>query len=113
MNINGMVRGYMKEIMNDEDFLKHVAVIIERQLQEWDVNYEVLVMKFKDYELVVKNWNQEYQINLTEQEIDVLKSKGLFKLDQRIWTEMIDQGLTLQKEYGNYLSKVLQGKNEL
>jgi hypothetical protein len=107
MNINGIVRNYMVRIMDDEDFLKHVAGLLERQLQEWDLEYEVFVMKFKDYELVVKNQDDYYEVKLTEQELEVLHTRGSFKMDRRIWEELMDQGLPVKEGYGNYMKTVL------
>lgn len=107
MNINSVVRTYMAQIMNDEDFLRHVAEIIERQLHEWNLDYSVYIMKFKDYEVVVKYNEQYYEVNLTEQELEILRIKGLYKLDHKIWTELIDQGLTVMEGYGNYMETVL------
>jgi hypothetical protein len=107
MNINEMVRSYMVRIMNDEDFLKHVAELVERQLHEWDLNYEVFIMKFTDYELVVKNSEQYYEVKLNEQELEMLRLKGLFKLDQKIWRELVDNGLPVMEGYGNYMETVL------
>ncbi|RIW28907.1 hypothetical protein D3H55_20260 [Bacillus salacetis] len=112
MQINRMVRSYMVQIMNSEDFLKHVAETVERQLNEWDVSYKVLVMKLRDYELVIKNLDQEFQVKMTDQEVHVLHSTGLFKLDHKIWTELIKQGLHIQEGYGNYLSTVLEEVHE-
>jgi hypothetical protein len=112
MQINRMVRSYMMQIMDSEDFLKHVAETVERQLHEWDVSYKVLVMKLRDYELVIKNADQDYQVKLSEQEVQVLPSTGLFKLDYKIWTDLIKQGLVIQEGYGNYLDTVLQEVHE-
>jgi hypothetical protein len=107
MNVNEMVRSYMVRIMNDEDFLKHVGDLVERQLQEWDLDYEVFIMKFKDYELVVKNNDQYFEMTLTELDLEMLRIKGLFSLDQRIWKDLVDAGLTVMEGYGNYMSTVL------
>ncbi|WP_421378059.1 hypothetical protein ACOJQI_12030 [Bacillus salacetis] len=107
MNINGMVRSYMIQIMEDEDFLKHVAELIERQLHEWYLNYEIFIMKFKDYELVVKNGDQYYEVTLTQQELEIMRFKGLYELDHRLWTALMDQGLVVMKGDGNYLETVL------
>ncbi|WP_409250685.1 hypothetical protein V1502_10950 [Bacillus sp. SCS-153A] len=107
MNINNIVRTYMAQIMNDEDFLKHVAELIERQLHEWDLDYKVYIMKLKDYEVVVKNNEQYYEVKLSNQELEVLRFKGLYNLDHRIWTELMDQGLPIMEGYGNYMETVL------
>ncbi|TYR72597.1 hypothetical protein FZC79_22230 [Rossellomorea vietnamensis] len=107
MQTNGMARGYMVRVMKGEDFLKHVAETIERQLKEWDVTYVVILMKLKDYEMVIRNGNQENQVVLTEQEIQLLQNTGLYQLDNRIWRDLINQGLVIHKGYGNYLSTVL------
>ncbi|MGM0846479.1 MAG: hypothetical protein ACQEUT_16000 [Bacillota bacterium] len=107
MNVNGMVRSYMVKVMSDEYFLIHVAGLIERQLHEWDLNYEVFVMKFSDYELVVKKGDHYYHAELTEQELEVLHLKGSFSLDETLWSQLINQGLSAQEDYGNYMKTVL------
>jgi hypothetical protein len=36
MNINGMARSMLNRQLKEEEFLKYVANVIERQLKEWD-----------------------------------------------------------------------------
>lgn len=106
MNVSGVIRGYMSKNMDVEQFIIHVATLMEKQLKEWDENYEVYVMKMANYELVVKNGEKYYEVSLSEDEIKVLQNKSPFSLDKRLWTELEQQGLNLLWGYGDYLDKV-------
>lgn len=107
MNINGFARSIMSKQADNEKFLKLVATCIERQLQEWDKNYEVIVMKMKDYEFTIRNKETEYCLQLSENEAALLQQQGPYRLDRRIWEELRDQGLPIQRGYGNYIDTVL------
>ena len=48
MNVSGFTRGYMSKNMTGETFFMKVADTIEKQLQEWDSTYHVLLLKLKD-----------------------------------------------------------------
>jgi hypothetical protein len=107
MNINGMARSYMARFQSGEEFFKRVADFIERQLHEWDPNYEVFLMKFSDYELMVKNGERYYHVFVTEPELTELQKRAPYALDQKIWKELEKQGLPILKGYGNYLDSIL------
>jgi hypothetical protein len=107
MNINGMARSFMARYKYVEDFLLYVANIIEEQLQEWDKNYEVIVMKLQNYEIVVKNHHHDYQIQLSTKEIETLKKQGPYQLDRKIWSGFVNQELPIKKGYGNYIKMFL------
>jgi hypothetical protein len=107
MHISEFIRGYMANNLGSEEFLKHVAGLIETQLQEWDPNYEVFVMKFAAYEVMVKNKTIYYHVHLSEDEIETLQNQDPFELDRRIWRELEEQGLLIIKGKGNYIQMVL------
>jgi hypothetical protein len=107
MNMMGFLRGYMSKNYSSEKFIKHVSDIIEKQLQEWDLNYEVFLMKLTNYELMIKNGETYYHLEISEQELNFLQNKSPFSLDRKIWLEMQKQGIQIFKGYGDYLDKVL------
>ncbi|WP_042355591.1 hypothetical protein [Bacillus rubiinfantis] len=107
MNINGLVRGQMARTYSEERFLLHVATCIEQQLQEWDARYEVIVMKLKDYELIVKDSERDYQITIAEKDIAPLQQAGPYSLDQKCWKDLEAQGLPIVKGFGNYIEMIL------
>lgn len=106
MNTNAMIRSYMAKHKSSEEYLLHVGRCIERQLQEWNVNYAVNIMKFKNYEFVVKNGEIYYHTQLLEDEIEELKDKGPYALDRKIWVELARKGLEIKMGYGNYLERI-------
>ena len=106
MNISGVIRGYMSKNMSVEEFIVHVATLMEKQLKEWDENYEVYVMKLADYEVVVKNNDTYYGVDISEFEIDFLQNKSPFSLDKKLCAELEKQGLNILRGYGDYLDKV-------
>ncbi|TKD72185.1 hypothetical protein [Pseudalkalibacillus hwajinpoensis] len=83
MNCNGFTRGLMAKNYSGEKFLLHVCDVIERQLNEWSDDFEVMVMKLVDYELVVKKENKYYEMTLSEKDIETLQNKFPFSLDRR------------------------------
>lgn len=107
MNSSGWIRGYMSKSYGSEDFLLHVGRTIEKQLKEWNENYHVNIMKFKDYWLVVRIGEQYYEVTFTEEELAQLQGKSPFALDYKIWTELAEKGLEILTGYGDYLRKVL------
>lgn len=108
MNCNGFARGLMAKNMNEEEFLKHVAIVVERQLKEWDEKYEVMVIKGIHYEFVV-NYNDDfYHLQLSDQDIHELQKKSPYALDRKIWQELKSQGLNIRGDRGNYIEVVLR-----
>jgi hypothetical protein len=107
MNINGLVRSYLARNQTGEEFFKLVADLMERQLKEWDPEYEVFLMKFSYYELTVKKGDQYYHVLVTENELTELQKADPFALDKKLWNELEKQGLPIKKGYGNYLDIVL------
>jgi hypothetical protein len=85
MNMNGMARGYMACNLSVEDFLIHVAKVTEAQLKEWDGEYEVILMKLANYELVIKINELNYYVTLSQKELHCLQKKDPFALDRKIW----------------------------
>ncbi|NMD71771.1 hypothetical protein HHO41_15840 [Bacillus sp. DNRA2] len=107
MNVSGWIRAYMSKSMNNEEFLIKVANVIEKQLKEWDENYEVYIMKLTDYEFNVKKGETYLEVVLTEAELDELQKQAPFSLDVKIWKELERQGLEIIKGHGNYLDSIL------
>ncbi|WP_042348023.1 hypothetical protein [Bacillus massiliigorillae] len=108
MNINGMTRNYLSLNLGAEDFLQHVASTIELQLREWDSSYEVFVMKFNDYQLSIKLNEKYYDVHISEKELNDLHKKGAYDLDRKIWSELKNKKLPVQKGFGNYIEYVLE-----
>lgn len=75
MNISGAARNYMAKYFNEEDFLIHVSKTIERQLLEWDDSYKVMIMKLENYLWTARNGINDYELELSENEIKVLQKK--------------------------------------
>jgi hypothetical protein len=108
MNMNGMARAYMARNLRIEDFLIHVAKVTERQLKEWDDEYEVILMKIANYELIIKKDEKDYLVNLSETGLHRLQKKDPFALDRKIWRELEKQGLPIMRGFGNYMDLVLK-----
>lgn len=108
MNVSGVLRGIMTKHLDNEDFLFHVATIIEQQLKEWDERYEVYLMKMRNYELVVKQDEHYYHVYLSEQELQTLQQSGPFALDRNIWFELKNQELPIIRGVGNYIDNVFR-----
>lgn len=49
MNTQGFIRGMMAKNYSSEKFLVHVATTVERQLQEWNEQFEIMVAKLQNY----------------------------------------------------------------
>lgn len=107
MNINGAARSYMSRFQSSEDFFIQVANLIEKQLKEWNPDYEVFLLRFSYYELVVKKNDQYYHIEITETELDQLQKKAPYALDRKIWMDLEGLGLPIMKGYGNYIESIL------
>lgn len=107
MNASGFLRGLMSKNLSGEDFIKHVAHSIEKQLQEWDEHYEVFLMKLADYEFMIKNKDTYYHVQISQLELETLQNKSPFSLDKRIWLDLKDQGLPIIMGLGDYLDKAL------
>jgi len=107
MNVSGMIRGYMSKNMDGEKFFIKEADIIEKQLQEWNPEYQVLLLKLKDYHFIVKKGDDSYEVTITEQELAQLQDRSPFSLDRKIWLALQNQGLQIIKGYGNYIDYCL------
>ncbi|NMD71778.1 hypothetical protein HHO41_15880 [Bacillus sp. DNRA2] len=107
MNVSGWKRSYVSRFYSTDDFLIRVASDIEQQLQEWDENYQVYILKLKNYKLNVKNGERYYHMQLDEEEVDSLQRKSPFSLDVKIWKELEKEGLIILKGYGDYLDSIL------
>ncbi|WP_062050456.1 hypothetical protein [Bacillus sp. JCM 19034] len=95
MNMNGFARKYMTKNKTHEEFLMHVADVIERQLREWDESCEVYVMKMNNYELVVKCNLEYYHVLLSDKELITLQKQAPYELDRFIWRELRKKGLRM------------------
>lgn len=110
MNSSGWIRGMMAKNYENEKFLLHVGEGIEKQLQEWDANYSVNIMKLRDYHFVVRIGEKYYETVLSEKDIRELQSKGPYSLDYKIWSDLEEEGLEIKWGYGDYLDKVFWGR---
>lgn len=111
MNSSGWIRSRIAESYGNEAFLLFVGNTIEHQLQEWDEDYAVNIMKFKDYHFVVKNGETYYETVIKESELPSLQAESPYALDAKIWDELQQDGLRIIKGYGNYLRKVFMSKD--
>lgn len=111
MNVSAFIRDYMAKNHTSEDFLIHVAELMEKQLHEWDDQYEVFIMHLKNYEITIKNEEQYYHVALTNDEIRSFQKKDAFALDRHLWTELKKKGLPVKKAEGNYLNQVFNKKS--
>jgi hypothetical protein len=106
MNTTGFIRGYMSKNQTGEKFLQHVATCVERQLQEWDADYEVQVIKLANYEIVIKNNQGIFNLTISQTELANLQSRSPYALDRFIWKELKEKGIKFEEYGGNYLSYV-------
>lgn len=109
MNASGMIRGYMSKGYGAEDFLNHVSTTIQRQLQEWDENYEVKVEKRQNAHFLITVYLDTpiHKVGMTKDEVQTAQEKSPFALDRHIWGELQNQGMLILYSSGNYLSYVL------
>ena len=107
MNINGFARNYMARYLSGEEYLMHVATLIERQLKEWNQNYELFVLKLYNYEVIINNQDDYYYVQLSESELHSLQKSGSYEVDRKVWGELLIQGLPIIKGKGNYIEMVL------
>ena len=66
----------MSKNLGHEEFLQHVGNTIEKQLQEWNENYQVNIMKMENYHFIVKNRDKDYWLEITEEELIKLQNKS-------------------------------------
>ncbi len=111
MNVSAIMREMIAKSRNNEQFLLHVAELIETQLKEWDNRYEVFVMLLKNYEIAVKLGEQYYHTSISNEEIGALKKEGPFALDRKLWTALQKEGLPIKESQGNYLQLVFEDEN--
>ncbi|WP_394233508.1 hypothetical protein [Niallia oryzisoli] len=107
MEINRPERRSMADAMSSEEFLIQVATDIEKQLQEWNPDYEVIVMKLENYEFVVKIHEEYYEMNFSEIMLETLQKKDPFELDRTIWQELQNKGISIIKGTGNYIDFIM------
>jgi hypothetical protein len=108
MDINGEIRRYMARNMSREEFIKYVGTAIEHQLKEWDVNYEVFLLKLMKYEFMINNGDQYYHVKISENELDSLQKSSPFELDRKVWLELEKKGLPVIRGVGNYIETILK-----
>ncbi|WP_042458743.1 hypothetical protein [Neobacillus dielmonensis] len=63
-------------------------------------------MRLTNYEVMIKNGETYYHVELSEQELDFLQNLSPFSLDRKIWLELQKQGIHIMKGFGDYLAKV-------
>lgn len=107
-DMNFFIRENLSKLMKNEDFLLYVAKTIEKQLKEWDSNYEMLVMKLEDYEIMLKNMDKYYHSTVSEWDLFLLQCQSPFALDQKIWKDFFVDGFPIKKEMGKYLEQIFR-----
>ncbi|WP_147532958.1 hypothetical protein [Bacillus marasmi] len=107
MYVSSWIRAYMSRSMKNEEFLIRVANVVEQQLKEWDENYEVYVLKLKDYEFNVKNGDCYYDVMISEEELDSLQKQAPFSLDIKLWKDLEQKGVEIIKGDSSYLDSIL------
>jgi hypothetical protein len=65
------------------------------------------VMKLTNYELIIKDRDQYYYVQLRKSELDFLQKSGPYELDRKVWRELENQELPVRKGIGNYIESVL------
>ncbi|MEH7379120.1 hypothetical protein V7138_01360 [Bacillus sp. JJ1533] len=110
MNTSGFIREMMSKNTVGEKFLIQVATCIEQELQEWDPDFKVIVMKLKNYELAVTCTQESLQLTITETEIKTLQQRDPYALDRKLWRVLEQQGLQIKRGSGNYLGYVFMKK---
>ncbi len=98
----------MARSMSRETFLKYVATTIERQLQEWNASYAVVVLKLTDYHVWVNGTEEYYELSVAVDELEQLQKSSPYALDRHIWRLLQNQGLSIEKGYGDYIEFVMQ-----
>lgn len=106
MNSTGFIRGYMAKNMAKEKFLEHVVWVLERQLQEWDENYQVNIIERDNYIITVHHHKVTIAITLSASKLESLQAASPYALDRYLWTELKNKGLQLKDKNGNYLDYV-------
>jgi hypothetical protein len=110
MNANGIIRGYMACHMKVDSFASHVANCVRRQLLEFESTATFHMDYHTNFFLFYgQAFGQTFQLLLTFAEVEVLKAKGPYALDRRIWEEMKAKGLPI-KNTTHYLQTVLADK---
>lgn len=109
MNSSGLSRGMMSKSLKAEQFIIHVISCIEKEIQEWNPNFNVMLLKLQNYELFI-NGKESYQVTISESEARTLQHQSPYSLDRRIWLELKEQGLEIIRGYGNYLDYVFSEK---
>lgn len=112
MNTQGFIRGMMAKNYSSEKFLVHVATTVERQLQEWNEQFEIMVAKLQNNFWIVRNGEESIYFTITEQEVEQLQNKSPYSLDRRIWEELENHGIDIKIGPGNYMSYVFPDRRE-
>ena len=107
MMINRQARSYIAKNQNNQEFFIQVTALVERQLQEWSTDYRVYIMKLTNYELTITNKHSCYRVEISEEELELLRSIDSHALDRKIWNELQNQGLAIKKGAGDDVGTLL------
>lgn len=117
MNANGFIRGHLAKNLGTDDFIKVVLTSVERELTDQGDSVKILgyvladqlyfqVQVFTEQNGAIAPSNEEYEGVLSYEEASVLQQRSPYALDRKIWTELIRNGLQLQKK-SHYIQTVL------
>jgi hypothetical protein len=106
MNKNGFLRSLMARNQNSREFFKHVISCIERQLQEFNEHYEVIVWDAEPLIIQVHGDEHSWFVSLLNEEIPKLQKQDPYALDRIIWRKLQEVGLHVEPKT-EYLQWVL------
>ncbi|TFE01519.1 hypothetical protein [Jeotgalibacillus salarius] len=107
MNASGMLRGYASKAMPNDAFFNHVTTTMEKQLKQWNPDYELLVNTSDDYRIVVLQNEKRYTATLSAEEWATLQQTAPFSVDRAIWQQLQEQGLEVKLGFGDYIEKAM------
>ncbi len=107
MNASGMLRGYASKAMPNDDFFDHVTTTMERQLKQWDSDYELFVNTTDGYQVAVLHGDKRHTALLSTEEWGTLQQNTPFSVDRAIWQQLQAQGLEVKTGFGDYIEKAL------
>ncbi|AJD92936.1 hypothetical protein JMA_36190 [Jeotgalibacillus malaysiensis] len=109
MNASGMLRGYASKAMPNDAYFAHVTKTMEKQLKQWDSDYELFVNTTDGYRIAVLLGEKRYASALSVEEWDTLQQNAPFSVDRAIWQQLQEQGLEVKTGFGDYIEKVFGG----
>lgn len=106
MNASGMLRGYASKAMPNDAFFDHVTQTMEKQLKQWDTDYELFVNTTDGYQIAVLYGESRYTATLSAENWDTLQQNTPSSVDRAIWLQLQEQGLEVKTGFGDYIEKV-------